>query len=146
MDPFYLFFGILVLGTGLYFTISDYYHSKYGFHTVGTVSKIVGKWSGSGGSVSYLYFPMVRFKTEDSQNLELKLEVGASLPLYYEGQRVKIIHYNGKIHPTGTGWRVFYWAVLVIGIAIVSFQLLELANSDIWNSLGFFWKVFTKLF
>lgn len=141
MDPFYLFIGILILSGGLYFTISDYYHSKYGFHTVGTVSKIIGKWSGSGGNVSYLYFPLVRFKIEDNQDRELRLEVGASLPLYYEGQRVKIIYYNNKIHPTGIGWKVFYWSLLLIGAATVSYQLLELANSYIWNSLRFLWKV-----
>ncbi|MBJ6119364.1 hypothetical protein JAO76_14235 [Pontibacter sp. BT310] len=141
MDPFYFFIGILILGTGLYFTISDYYHSKYGFHTVGTVSKIVGKWSGSGGKVSYLYFPMVQFKTEDNRNLELELEVGASLPLYNEGQRVKIIYYNNKIHPTGTGWKLFFWSVLLLGLATVSYQLVLLANSDIWNNLNFIWKI-----
>ncbi len=145
MDPFYLFIGFLVLSAGLYFTISDYYHSKYGFHTIGTVSRVVGKWSNSGGNFRYLYFPMVQFKTEDNQDLELKLEVGASLPLYYEGQRVKIIYYNDKIHPTGAGWKVFFWTVLLIGIAIVSYQLLELADSGIWNSLGFLWNVLKKL-
>lgn len=145
MDPFYLFLGVIILSTGFYFTISDYYYYKYGFHTVGTVSKIVGKWSGSGGTFSYLYFPLVRFKTEDNQDKEMRLEVGASFPLYHEGQKVKIIYYNDKIHPTGTGWRIFYWSVLLIGIVTVTYQMFEMAESEIWNSLGFIWEIIKRL-
>ncbi len=82
MNPFFLFYGFVILSAGLYYTLSDYNHSKYGYHTIGTISKIVGKWRASRGTLSYLYFPLVQFKTEDGQDLELRLEVGASLPFY----------------------------------------------------------------
>jgi hypothetical protein len=146
MDPFFLFISFLIINAGLYWIISDYDYSKNGYHTKGTVIKIIGKWSAIGGTFSYLYYPIVQFKSESDQELELKLEVGASFPLYYTGQSVKIIYYKDKIHPAGAGWKIFYWTVLVIGLGIGYYQISELVNSDIWDSLGVVWQVLRIIF
>ncbi|WP_347157173.1 hypothetical protein [Pontibacter chitinilyticus] len=88
---------------------------------------------------------MVQFKTEDKQDKELRLEVGASFPLYCEGQKVKIIYYNGKINPTGTRWKIFYYSVLFAGLVTVVYQLFEIAHSEIWNKLAFIVEIIKRL-
>jgi len=145
MDPFLFFIGILILVAGLYGIISDYHYSKHGFHTEGKVTEIIGKWSASAGNLSYMYFPIVQFKTKDNRDLALRLEVGAIFPLYRKGQSVKIIYYQDQIHPTGRGWTIFYYSLAIIGITITLYQIFELADSEFGEGLKLIWHMLKSI-
>lgn len=141
MSPLYLFIGFLLLLAGLYLLISHYYALKYGYHTSGKVIRNVGKWGGSGGSTSYMYFPLIQFFDHDNNVLELVLDVGCSFPIFCRGQTVKIVYYEGKIHAAGIGWQILYWTVFGAGLGVVVYQITLIVSSNFWSSLSGWWKI-----
>ena len=119
MDFFSLIIGFGFIVFGIYMFITDAQRAKYGFHTVGKVVKVEGKWDHFGGSISYLYYPLVKFIDEDQQEVELPLAFGTFPPIYSKGQTIDIVYYNFKVYPVSPGWKVLYGFLCIVGIAVI---------------------------
>ncbi|WP_147383337.1 hypothetical protein [Pontibacter oryzae] len=94
------------------------------------MTKNVGKWGGSGETTSYLYYPLIQFVDQEDNVLELRLDIGCSIPLFIKGQQVKIVYYDEKIHASGMGWKFLYWAIFLVGLIVFGFQTMLIINSD----------------
>ncbi|MBB6611097.1 DUF3592 domain-containing protein [Pontibacter sp. Tf4] len=146
MDVFLLVFGLALFCVGVYWLITDYYQTKYRYHTTGKVIAVKGKWSVSSGKLTYLYFPTVQFSDQDGVILEQRLDIGGSIPLFYKGQSVKIAYHNGKIHPAGIGWKIFYAVVALAGFGVFSYQLLLIHDSGILQAIDRCWQIIQLIF
>jgi hypothetical protein len=54
-----------------------------------------------------MFYPIIRFKDQNNQQLELKMDIGGSIPLFYKGQSLKLVYYKKKIYPSGTAGKYF---------------------------------------
>jgi hypothetical protein len=123
MEAFLLVTTIILLGIGMYLIYHDYICNKYGFHTTGRVIQLKGKWGYGGNSVSYLYYPIVQFYSDGKQELQRRLEIGSSIPLFRKGQELEIVYYNDKAYPTSTIWKLLYWSIFLISLGATCIQL-----------------------
>ncbi|WP_157593087.1 DUF3592 domain-containing protein [Rufibacter tibetensis] len=123
METLFLVITSIFLGIGMYLIYHDYARTKYGYQTRGRVIQLKGEWGYGGNSTSHLYYPIVRFYSEGKQELQRRLEVGFSIPLFSKGQDLKIIYYNDKAYPAGTMWKLLYWCIFLISLGAAIIQL-----------------------
>ncbi|NEM98640.1 hypothetical protein [Pontibacter burrus] len=77
---------------------------------------------------------------------ELRMDVGANIPLFYKGQSVKIAYHNGKIHPMGIGWKILYMLVALAGLCVFLYQLLLISESGVLQTIDKFWQIIKLVF
>lgn len=124
-DGFFFCLGLLTLFTGLYFVIRDWLHTRYGYHTEGTVVELMEKWEKRRGREVRLYYPIIEFITAGQETRRFILQVGSTFRLYEVGERVEIVYYKNNIYPASAGWKVFCVMPFLIGLAILLYLMIK---------------------
>ncbi|KAA3440228.1 DUF3592 domain-containing protein [Rufibacter hautae] len=123
MGFLFLLVSLFFLGASVYFIHHEHNRSKYGYHTQGTIIKQEEKWEYKNGSAYYMYYPIVQFRSEDSQVVQQKMEMGSSIPFYSVKEVIDIVYYQGKVYPTGSGWKILYWGFLLLSLGATIYQI-----------------------
>ncbi|PSR53815.1 hypothetical protein AHMF7605_09925 [Adhaeribacter arboris] len=128
-----MFFELLLLlcaaifiGTGMNGLIEARERAKSGFHTNAVVVKLVGEWSRSNSKITYLYYPIIKFKDKAGTDVEGKLEVGTFPPFYYTGQKITIIYFENQIFPSSRFSNAVGWLIILLGLGILAYGITQL--------------------
>ncbi|QMU27788.1 hypothetical protein [Adhaeribacter radiodurans] len=116
----------IFIGTGINSLIEARERAKFGFHTNAVVVKLVGEWSRSNSKITYLYYPIIKFKDNAGSDVQGKLEIGTFPPFYYAGQKVNIIYFENQIFPSTRFSNVVGWLIILLGLGILSYGITQL--------------------
>jgi hypothetical protein len=90
--PLFGVVGIVLLIIGVWITADKLDLVSNGMRADGTVVDLKREYSSSNGSSSYVYYPIVKFRTEGGGTIEFRSSVGSSHSSYSRGEGVTVVY------------------------------------------------------
>lgn len=128
--PLIAIFSIILIAVGVYQSVKITRLEARGLRAPGEVIRMKDEYSSGSGGGHYVYYAIVRFRTEKNIVVEFKDNVGSNPPSHRPGDKVTVLYLPGNpqqdaIIDRGIWWN---WAIPAIVFLFAAFVLLILVG------------------